>query len=324
MATKRLIRAINDAIAEEMERDARIIVFGEDVELSIFGDTKGLRERFGPDRVRNTPICETLMSGMAVGAAASGYRVICHLMFGNFTYTALDAIANQAAKLRYMTNGQIKLPIVYMALMGGGLSQAAQHSDSVHPLFMNLGGLKVVVPTTPFNAQGLMKSAIRDDNPVMYLQPARRGGERGEVPDTEHLVPLGVAEICRPGRDLTIVAVGSMVKLAHIAASNLAAEGIEAEVIDPRTLVPLDEEAILASVRRTGRLVVVDEARESCGAASQIAAVVAERAFASLKGPVRRITVRNLALPYAPALERLVLPSEADIVATAKSLLLEG
>ena len=178
MASKRMIQAINDALVEEMERDPRVILFGEDVKISLFGDTRGLHEHFGSDRMRNTPICETLMTGMAVGAAAAGYRAICHMMFGNFLYTGFDAIANQAAKLRYMTGGQITLPLVYMAVMGGGKSAAAQHSDSMHPMLMNLGGLKVVVPSSPADAKGLLKAAIRDDNPVVFLQPAAAAANR--------------------------------------------------------------------------------------------------------------------------------------------------
>ena len=308
MARKRMIYAINDALAEELERDQKVILFGEDVEISLFGDTVGLHEKFGPNRIRNTPICETLITGMAVGAAAAGYRPICHMMYGNFIYTGFDAIANQAAKLRYMTGGQITLPLVYMAVFGGGKSAAAQHSDSMHPMLMNLGGLKVVVPSSPADAKGLLKSAIRDDNPVVFLQAGGRGGEQGEVPDGEHLIPLGVAEVKRSGNDVTIVAIGSMVRHALRAADDLAKEGVEAEVLDPRTLHPLDEDAILRSVRKTGRLVVVDEARNACGAASHIAAVVAERGFDSLRAPIRRVTTPDVAIPYSPALEKAVIP----------------
>jgi acetoin:2,6-dichlorophenolindophenol oxidoreductase subunit beta len=313
MAKKRLIQAINEALFEEMERDPRVILFGEDVKISLFGDTRGLAERFGEQRVRNTPISETAMTGMAVGAAAAGYRVVCHMMFANFLYTGFDAIANQAAKLRYMTAGQIRLPIVYMAVMGAGRSAAAQHSDVPYPMLMNLGGIKVVVPSTPSDAKGLLKAAIRDDNPVVFLQPARRGGEQGEVPDGDHVVGLGVADIKRAGRDVTVVAIGAMVRHALRAADQLEKQGISAEVIDPRTLFPLDEDAILVSVRKTGRLVVVDEARTTCSAASEIAALVAEKGFHSLKAPVRRVTVENVAIPYAPALEMAVLPDETTV-----------
>ena len=323
MAKKRLIQAINEALFEEMERDPRVILFGEDVKISLFGDTRGLAERFGEQRVRNTPISETAMTGMAVGAAAAGYRVVCHMMFANFLYTGFDAIANQAAKLRYMTAGQIRLPIVYMAVMGAGRSAAAQHSDVPYPMLMNLGGIKVVVPSTPSDAKGLLKAAIRDDNPVVFLQPARRGGEQAEVPDGEHVVALGVADVKRAGSDVTVVAIGAMVRHALRAAEQLEKDGISAEVIDPRTLFPLDEESILTSVRKTGRLVVVDEARTTCSAASEIAALVAEKGFHSLKAPVRRVTVANVAIPYAPALEKAVLPDETTVAHAIAELMRE-
>jgi acetoin:2,6-dichlorophenolindophenol oxidoreductase subunit beta len=322
MAKKRLIQAVNEALHEEMARDERVILFGEDVQISLFGDTRGLAERFGPQRVRNTPISETVMTGMAVGAAAAGYRVVCHMMFANFLYTGFDAIANQAAKLRYMTAGQIRLPVVYMAVMGTGRSTAAQHSDVPYPMLMNLGGIKVAVPSTPADAKGLLKAAIRDDNPVVFLQPARRGGEQGEVPEGEHVVPLGEAEIKRPGSDVTVVAIGSMVRPALRAAEQLHAEGVSVEVLDPRTLFPLDRTRILDSVRRTGRLVVVDEARATCSAASEIAALAAEHAFSALRTPVRRVTVPDVAMPYAPVLEKAVLPDEQDIMRAVREVML--
>ncbi|MDE2360770.1 MAG: alpha-ketoacid dehydrogenase subunit beta, partial [Betaproteobacteria bacterium] len=193
MAKKRMVQAINEAITEEMERDGSIIVLGEDVHISPVGDTRGLIERFGAARVRNTPISESVMSGMAVGAAATGSRVICHLFYGNFIYTGFDAIANQAAKLRYMLGGQVKLPILYMAMIGGGRSVAAQHSDSMHPILMNLGGIKIIMPASPGDAKGLVKSALRDDNPIFLLQAAGRGGEAGEVPEGDYTIPLGKA-----------------------------------------------------------------------------------------------------------------------------------
>lgn len=323
MTKRSLIAAVNDAIAEEMERDPRVVLFGEDVETSLFGDTAGLSARFGTERVRNTPISETVMTGMAVGAAAVGYRPICHLMYGNFIYTGFDAIANQAAKLRYMTGGQLKLPLVYIASIGGGKSAAAQHSDTIYPVLMNLGGLKVVVPSNPADAKGLMKAAIRDDNPVVFLEVGGRSGRRVEMPEGEHLVDLGRAEIKRSGTDVTLVAIGSMVAHALAASEDLAQQGIEAEVVDPRSLVPLDKAAILGSVRKTGRLVVVDESRDACSAASYIASLVADEAFSALKGPVRRVTVPDVAIPYAPSLEKAVLPDAAAIVAAVSSLLPE-
>jgi len=321
---KRMVHAISAALAEEMERDPRVILFGEDVEASMFGDTAGLRDRFGPERVRNTPISEALISGMAVGAAAAGYRPVCHMMYGNFLYTGFDAIANQAAKLRYMTGGQITLPLVYLGVIGGGKSTAAQHSDAIYPALMNLGGLKVVVAATPGDAKGLLKAAIRDDNPVVFLQAAGRGGEHGEVPEGDYVLPLGKADVKRQGSDITIIAIGNMVRHALLAAQELAAEGVDAEVLDPRTLHPLDEEAIIRSVRRTGRAVVVDEAHSSCGAASHIAAIAGERLFDALKAPIRRVTVGDVAMPFSPPLEQALLPGKDDIVQAARSVLRHG
>lgn len=317
MARKRMVQAIQEALSEEMARDPRVLVFGEDVEASMFGETAGLRERFGAERVRNTPISEALISGMAVGAAAAGYRPVCHLMYGNFMYTGFDAIANQAAKLRYMTGGQVKLPLVYLGVIGGGKSTAAQHSDCIYPALMNLGGLKVVVASEPADAKGLLKAAIRDDNPVVFLQAAGRSREQHPVPDEDYVLPLGQAAIKREGRDITIVAIGSMVKQALLAAQDLATQGLEVEVLDPRTLFPLDKHAILASVAKTGRLIIVDEAHDACGAASYISAIVAEQAFAALKGPVCRLTVGDTAMPFSPPLEDALRPEKAEIVEAA-------
>lgn len=315
MARKRYIQAINDALFEEMARDPKIVLLGEDVEISMFGDTQGLIARFGPDRVRNTPISEASLTGMAVGAAASGYRVVLHMMFSNFLYTGMDAIANQMARLRLMTGGQMKLPITVIAGYGGGRSSAAQHSDSPHPVLMNLGGLNVLMPASPVDAKGLLKTALRGDNPCFFLEAGGRGAETGDVPDEDYTIPLGQARVLRRGRDVTVVAIGTMVKPATAAVKTLEGMGIDVELLDPRTLVPLDEDGIVASVARTGRLVVVDEARERCSAASQIAAVVSERAFAQLRAAPRRLTVPNVGMPYAPNAERVLIPNAASIVA---------
>ena len=309
MAKRRLIQAINDTLFEEFRRDSSVILFGEDVEISLFGDTRGLSQEFGPARIRNTPISEALITGMALGAAAAGHRVIAHLMFSNFMYTGFDSIANQASKLRYMTGGQVNFPVTYIAAYGGGKSIAAHHSDTPYPLLMNLGGINVVVPSTAFDAKGLLKTCIRGNDPSFFLEAGGRGGEMGEVPDEDYTIPLGKGVIRMEGTDVTIVAIGSMVKLAMTSATGLIKNGLSAEVIDPRTLVPLDEDMILSSVKKTGRLVIVDESRDRCSAASHIAAVVADRAFNDLKAPIKRVTVANVAMPYAPNLERLVMPS---------------
>jgi pyruvate dehydrogenase E1 component beta subunit len=320
MARTRLIQAIHDAIVEEMTRDEKVIVYGEDVELSIVGDLRGVYQQFGPDRIRNTPISETSLTGMAVGLAAAGYRVVVQMMFANFFYTGMDAIGNQMSKLRLMTGGQMELPITIIGTVGGGSSNAAQHSDTPYPMLMNLGGIKVAVPATAADAKGLVKSAIRDPNPCFILEPNGRGGEFGEVPDGEHLVPFGKAAVHREGDAATVVAIGRMLKPALAAATTLAEEGVHVEVLDPRSLVPFDYDGVLASVAKTGRLVVVDEARECCSAASQLAAVVAERGFSLLKGPIRRVTTPNVAMPYAPNAEAQVIPGEARIAAAVRQL----
>jgi pyruvate dehydrogenase E1 component beta subunit len=320
MARRRLIEAINDALVEEMERDPKVVLFGEDVELSILGDVRGLYSQFGPGRVRNSPICEPTLTGMAVGLAAAGYRPVLHLMFANFLFTGMDAIANQMAKLRLMTGGQMELPITIIASYGAGRSSAAQHSDTPYPVLMNLGGINVLTPASAADAKGLLKTAIRDPNPCVFLEPSGRGGDFGEIPDDDHLVPLGSATILRAGSDVTVVAIGRMVKLALKSAEALAGDGTDIELIDPRTLVPFDIETVLESVAKTGRLVIVDEARECCSAASQIAAVVAERGFDLLRAPIRRVTTPNVAIPYAPNAEAHVLPDESRIGDAVRSV----
>ena len=321
MANKRYMQAINEALNEEMERDSKVIIFGEDVELAIMGDCRGLTERFGRDRVRNTPICEQSLTGMAVGAAAAGHRVVLHLMFSNFIYTGMDAIGNQMAKMRLMSGGQAILPITVIASYGGGGSNAAQHSDSAYPVLMNLGGINVLMPSSPYDAKGLLKTAIRGNNPSFFMEAGGRGGEKGEVHEGEVLVPLGKANVLKNGNDLTLLAIGSMVKPAMQAAKTLTTFGIDVEVIDPRTLVPFDEATVLASVKKTGHLVICDEARECCGAASQIAAVVAEHGFFYLRAPIKRLTTPNVCLPYAPNAEAFLIPNADAIVRTCRGLL---
>jgi pyruvate dehydrogenase E1 component beta subunit len=321
VAKKRYIQAINEALFEEMERDPKVILFGEDVELAIMGDCRGLAERFGRDRIRNTPICEQTLTGMAVGAAAAGHRVILHLMFSNFIYTGMDAIGNQMAKMRLMSGGQARLPITVIASYGGGGSNAAQHSDTAYPPLLNLGGINVLTPATPADAKGLLKTAIRGNNPTFFMEAGGRGGEQGEVPDGEHLVPFGKANVARSGNAVTVVAIGSMLKPALEAAKAMAAAGIDAEVIDPRTLVPFDSDAVLASVKKTGRLVVCDEARERCSAASEIAAMVADKGFGLLKAPIKRVAVPNVCLPYAPNAEARALPNADTIARNCREVL---
>jgi len=317
MARKRMIPAINEALVEEMSRDPKVIVYGEDVELAIMGDTRGLLDRFGRDRIRNTPICEATLTGMAVGAAAAGCRVVVHMMFSNFLYTGFDAIANQMAKLRLMTGGQAIMPITIIASYGGGGSNAAQHSDSGYPALVNLGGVNVVTPATPADAKGLLKTAIRGSNPTFFMEAGGRGGEMGEVPDGDYTIPFGKATTIREGKDVTIIAFGSMLKPAVEAAKKLEAAGIGTELVDPRTIVPLDEDALVAAARKTGRVVIVDEARDRCSVASHIAAVLADKAFSALKAPIKRVTVPNVCIPYAPNAEKRVIPDADRIVRVA-------
>ncbi len=317
MARTRFIQAINDAIREEMERDEKVFVFGEDVEASIFGDTAGLAERFGKRRVRNTPISENTLTGMTVGAAACGYRPVLHIMFANFLFTGMDGVANQLAKARLMSGGQIELPATIIASYGGGRANAAQHSDTPYSAFMNLGGVHLVVPSNPADAKGLLKSAIRSNDPVLFFEPGGRGGEMGDVPDEEYLTPIGKAAVVRQGGDLTLISMGSTMRMTIQAADQLAEQGLECEVVDVRTLAPLDEETICAAAERTGRVVIVDESRERASAASHIAAVVAEKSFGHMKAPIRRVTARNAGLPLAPASEQYLLPNVDKIVAAA-------
>jgi pyruvate dehydrogenase E1 component beta subunit len=319
MAKQRYIQAINQVFLDEMERDENIMLFGEDVELAIFGDTREVYNRFGPDRVYNTPISEASLTGMAVGAAAAGRRVILHLMFGNFIYTGMDAIAHQMAKLRMMTGGQLELPITVIAGYGGGRSLAAQHSDTPYPVLMNIGGVNVATPATPADAKGLLTTAIRGNNPTFFLEASGRGGDSGEVPEGDYLVPFGKAAIHREGEDVTICAIGTMVRPALNAARKLEEAGISAEVIDPRTLVPLDEDGIAASVRKTGRLVLVDEAKDRCSAASHIAAVMADTCFGALKAPIKRVTVPNVSMPYAGIAEQAIFPNPEKIIAAVNA-----
>ena len=268
MAKKTYVAAIKDALAEEMRRDSTVFLMGEDVRLGVFAGTRGLHAEFGDARVIDTPISELGVAGAGVGAAVTGLRPIVDLMFGTFLYLALDQIVQQAASARYMFGGQAKAPIVYMVQNGGGISAGAHHSQAVHPIFMNVPLLKVVMPSNAADAKGLLKAAIRDDNPVIFLSPLSLTGSRADIPDGDHFVPLGKGEIKRNGRDVTICAAGAMVQKSLLAAEILAKDGIEVEVIDPRTLKPWDEEMVLESVARTGRFVAVDESKPICGAAS--------------------------------------------------------
>jgi acetoin:2,6-dichlorophenolindophenol oxidoreductase subunit beta len=321
MAQITFVQAIRQALTEEMERDPLTFVMGEDVVLSAFGQTRGLIEKFGPKRVRNTPISEAGFVGAAVGAAMAGTRPICEVQFATFFYCAFDQLCNQAAKLRYMSGGQARLPITFRTIYGAVGSAAAQHSETVYPQLLSIPGLKIVVPSGPADVKGLLKSAIREDNPVVVFEATALGRAKEEVPEGDYLVPIGKAAIKRPGKDVTLVAIGPMVPKALAAAQKLAADGIEAEVLDPRTLVPLDHDAILESVAKTNRLVIADEAHLCGSAASEIAAMVADKGFDLLDAPIKRVAALDFPIPFSPPLEKAVIPSADRIEKTIRDLL---
>jgi len=312
------LQAVTQAVREEMRADSRVFVMGEDAQSGIYGDF-GLKE-FGPKRVRNTPMSEAGFFGAGIGAALTGMRPIVDATASTFLYCAMDQIVNQAAKSRYMFGGQASIPIVIRSFVIYNSSAAAHHSDRPWGTFAQCPGLKIIVPSTPYDAKGLMKSAIRDENPVMWFEDAGLWGRRGEVSDADYTVPIGKADIKRKGSDLTIVALAAAVHLSLDAAKKLESEGISAEVVDIRSVVPLDRATILESVQKTGRLVVVDPAPGMCSVASEVAATVAEAAFQSLKGPIVRLTAPDLPVPFSPDLERLLFPTAEHIAGAARKL----
>jgi len=314
-------QAIRTAIREEMKRDARVILFGEDVGYygGVYGATVGLQKEFGEDRVRDTPISEMAIAGVAVGAALAGYRPIAEIMYCDFLAHASDAIVNNAAKWRYMTGGQFTLPIVFRSPGGGGAGYAAQHSQSLEAWFTHIPGLKVIAPGLPRDARGLLKAAIRDENPVVFLEHKAHYGFKGDVPAEEEVIPIGVADVKREGQDVTLVSWSKTLTFALEAAETLAREGIDVEVIDPRTLQPLDIDTILGSVRKTGRLVIAHEAVQFGGFGAEIAAQVAEQAWDALKRPPLRIGAPFVPLPYSEPMERFVIPQVEDIVAGVRA-----
>ncbi len=316
-------QALREALREELTRDPHVFIMGEDIGVygGVFKVTEGLLADFGPQRIRETPISEGGFVGAAVGAAITGMRPVVELMFMDFAFVAADSIFNQAAKMRSMSGGRVAVPMVLRAQQGGGRGNGAQHSQSLEALFMHIPGLKVAIPSTPYDAKGMLKTAIRDENPVVFIEHKLLYTTRGPVPDEEYLVPLGVAEVKRPGSDVTIVTYSRMVLLALAAAEKLAAEGISAEVIDLRSLVPLDMETVLASVRKTSRLVVAHESHRSCGVGAEIAARVQEEAMDYLDAPILRVAAKDLPIPVSPALEPLVLPQENDIVETVRRIM---
>lgn len=321
MATLTYREAVARGIAQEMARDDRVILIGEDVAEAggVFKTTEGLRERFGPRRVRDTPISEEAITGMVMGAAMNGLRPIGEIMFSDFLATCWDIVVNQIAKTRYMTGGQVELPLVLRSANGGGSRFGGQHSQSVENWAMAIPGLKVVAPSTPVDVVGLMAAAIRDPDPVVFLEHKSLFATKGEVPDGELVDVLGRATTVRSGTDATIVALAAMVPKAAEAAEILDREGISAEVIDPRTLVPLDVTAIASSVAKTGRLFTVEENPRLCGWGAEIASIVADECFWDLDGPVVRITTPHIPLPAADAIEDMAIPSVDRIVETVRT-----
>lgn len=322
------LAAITEALAGELERDPSVVLFGEDSVGGAgcdgppghaWGPTKGLHERF-PGRVLDTPITESAFVGAAVGAAATGLRPVVDLLFVDFVGVCFDQVLNQAAKYRYMSGGRASVPLVLRAMWGAGMRRGAQHAQALYPLFAQIPGLKVALPSTAADAKGLMTSAIRDDDPVVFLEHKLLYFVPGPVPEGEHVVPLGRAAVVRPGRDATVVALGRSVHDALQAASRLAGDGVEIEVIDPRTIVPLDVETILRSVARTGRLVVVDESYRRCGFGADVAAAVVEHDPELLRSPVRLLTPPAVPTPFSPVLEDAFAPSVDDICAAVRSL----
>jgi pyruvate dehydrogenase E1 component beta subunit len=315
-------QAVNEALAEELRRDHTVFVIGEDVAEAgtPFKVLAGLVAEFGPERVVDSPISEAGITGLGVGAAMTGMRPVVDIMFGDFLTLVMDQLANQAAKTHYMSGGKLKVPLTLRTTMGATRRSAAQHSQSLHAWVAHVPGLKVALPATPADAKGLLKTAIRDDNPVVVVEDKMDYAVRGEVPEGEYTIPLGVADVKRIGEDVTIVATSSMVRVALAAAELLDADGISAEVVDPRTISPLDEETLVRSAEKTGRAIVVDEGHRRYGVTAEIASIIAERAFYSLDAPVKRLGALDVPVPFSPPLEDVTVPTPEGVAQTAREL----
>ncbi len=315
-------QAVNEALHEEMARDERVMVIGEDVANfgGVYKLTEGLAERFGTERVMDTPISEAGIVGLGIGAAMTGMRPVVEVMFGDFMALVMDQLVNQAAKAHYMSGGKWQVPLVVRTTMGAGRRLAAQHSQSLQAWVSHIPGLRVVIPATPYDAKGLLKTAIRTDGPVVFLEDKMMYREKGPVPAEEYTLPFGKADVKRAGKDITLIATSSMVGLALAAAEQLAGEGIEAEVIDPRTLTPLDEAALADSVKKTSRCIVIDEGYQRFGVTAELAAVVAQQAFYYLDAPVERIGAMDVPIPFSPVLEDQTIPNVEKVVQAARRL----
>jgi acetoin:2,6-dichlorophenolindophenol oxidoreductase subunit beta len=317
-----LAQAVNEALAEELRRDPTVFVIGEDVAEAgtPFKVFAGLVEEFGTDRVLDSPISEAGITGIGLGAAMTGMRPVVDIMFGDFITLVMDQVVNQAAKVHYMSGGRLKAPLTVRTTLGATRRSAAQHSQSLHAWVAHIPGLKVALPSTPYDAKGLLKSAIRDDGPVVLFEDKMMFATKGPVPEEEYAVPFGVADVKRAGDDVTLVATSSMVYVALEAAEELARADVNAEVVDPRTLVPLDRETLVASATKTGRVIVVDEGHRSFGASAELAAVVGEEAFYHLDAPVLRAAAMDVPIPFSPTLEDQTVPTAEGVVELAKSL----
>jgi pyruvate dehydrogenase E1 component beta subunit len=316
-------KAINEALVEEMRRDETVFIIGEDVAEAgtPFKVLSGLVEEFGTQRVVDTPISEPGFTGLGVGAAMTGLRPVVDLMFGDFLTLVMDQLANQAAKARYMSGGMLKVPLTLRTTMGATRRSAAQHSQSLQAWVAHVPGLKVALPSTPADAKGLLKTAIRDDNPVVVIEDKMDYVVKGDVPeDDDFTIPFGIADVKREGEDVTVIATSSMVRVALEAAEQLEADGISLEVVDPRTLVPLDRDGIVRSVEKTGRAIVVDEGHQSYGVTAEIAAVIADQAFWALDAPVKRLGAMDVPVPFSPTLEDVTVPTPDLVVQTARAL----
>ena len=321
-----LAQAVNEALAEELRRDPSVFIIGEDVAEAghPFKVLSGLVEEFGPDRVIDSPISEAGISGLGLGAAITGMRPVVDIMFGDFLTLIMDQVVNQAAKIHYMSGGSLKAPLTIRTTLGATRRSGAQHSQSLHAWVAHIPGLKVCLPSTPADAKGLLKSAIRDDNPVVIFEDKMMYAVKGLVPDGDHLVPLGLADVKREGDDVTVIATSSMVQVALSAADELERDGVSVEVVDPRTIAPLDRATLIASARKTGRVVVVDEGHQSYGASAELAAVVAEDAFWHLDAPVVRLGAMDVPIPFSPVLEDQTVPTPERVAEAVLSLLGKG
>jgi pyruvate dehydrogenase E1 component beta subunit len=321
-----IAQAVNEALTEELRRDERVFVIGEDVAEAgtPFKVLSGLVEEFGPERILDSPISEAGITGLAVGAAMTGMRPVVDIMFGDFLTLVMDQLANQAAKTHYMSGGRLSVPLVLRTTLGATRRSAAQHSQSLQAWVAHVPGLKVVLPSTPYDAKGLLKTAIRDDNPVVFIEDKMDWRVTGAVPEDEYTIPLGVADVKRNGDDVTLVGTSSMVRVCLAAAELLAAEGISAEVIDPRSLVPLDADALVRSAEKTGRAIVVDEGHRGYGVTAELAATIGERAFYHLDAPVRRLGALDVPVPFSPPLEDETVPTAERVAAAARELCRQG